>query len=113
MRCYARPMSAVAALLIVGLLALGHSTGHALADAGLITAVIIIVSACLLVSGLIYISAAAIRRRRAAAGACHTCSHPCREQPDLSAPRWPHRPLTRGEIPVIVISRDSDGQRSH
>jgi hypothetical protein len=39
-----------------------------------------------------------IRRRQAAAGACHTCSHPCRGAleplPERDAQLWPHRPLS-------------------
>ena len=120
MRCYAPRMSVIVTLLIVGFLALRHAAGRALAGAGLITAVIIVLGGCLFAAGVMVVTAATVRRRRAAAGACHTCSHPCREEPDLTpawgdqsphaplgTPLWPHRPLSRAALPVIVIPRQS------
>jgi hypothetical protein len=53
-----------------------------------------------------------IQRRRAAAGACHTCSHPCRGAmvplPERDAQLWPHRPLTRQPLPLTVIPAQPD-----
>ena len=106
LRCYAPSTSAIAAFLFIGYLALRHVTGHALAAAGLITTIVIALGVAGVAAGAIAVSAATIRRRRAAAGACHTCRHPCREvMPEFSAPRWPHRPLTRDALPVIVLPR--------
>ncbi len=97
----------IAAFLFIGYLAVRHAAGHALATASLATTIMIALGMAGLAAGAITVSAATIRRRRAAAGACHTCSHPCREAqvpvPGLDAPRWPHRPLTRTSLPLTVI----------
>lgn len=118
MRCYAPSTSAIAALLFIGYLALRHTAGHALASAGLVTTVIVVLGASLLAVGLTVVAAATVRRRRAAAGGCLTCAHPCQEPVeappayrgrqgtqvvDLPLPEWPHRPLTRGGLPAVVV----------
>jgi hypothetical protein len=101
LRCYAPSTSAIVASALVGYLALRDATGHALAAVGLATAIMIALGVAGVVAGAITVTAATIRQRRAAAGACHTCSHPCRQQAGLDAPRWPHRPLTRATLPVV------------
>jgi hypothetical protein len=106
-RCYAPSTSTVIALLFCGFLVLRHTAGHALTSVGLLTAVVIVIGVSGLAAGAIAVSAATIRRRRAAAGACHTCRHPCREamhplaKPEHTAPQWPHRPLTRTTLPIV------------
>jgi hypothetical protein len=100
-------MSVIVTLLAVGFLALRHTAGRALAGSGLITTIVIVLGGCLFAAGVMVVSATTIRHRRAAAGACHTCRHPCAEQPDLSTPVWPHRPLSRGTLPVIVVPRQA------
>ena len=113
MRCYAPSTSFILALVVIGYVALRDTAGHALAGAGLITAIVIAVGCCLLTTGLIVVSAAAVRRRRTAAGGCLTCTHPCREAATgtssvasgPSVPSWPDRPLTRAALPVVVIPR--------
>lgn len=107
LRCYAPSTSAIVALLFVGYLSLRHVTNHVLASASIATIVVIALGMAGIAAGAIAVSAATIRRRRAAAGACNTCSHPCQEAPGLSAPQWPHRPLTREALPVIIIPRQS------
>lgn len=101
MRCYAPSTTTIVALLFAGYLALRHTAGHALAG-GLIVSIVIVVGCGLLVGGLLVVSAAT-RRRRAAAGDCLTCSHPCQGEVDVSGPAWPHRPLTRASLPVVVV----------
>ena len=127
MRCYAPSTSAILALLFVGYLSLRHVTEHVLASASLAIIVVIVIGVAGLAAGAITVSAATIRRRRAATGACHTCSHPCQEEVGVEAvlargtthgapvcgdqspqsPQWPHRPLTREALPVIIIPRQS------
>jgi hypothetical protein len=98
LRCYLPSTSAIVIILIVGFLLLRHAATHTFAAAGVATMVVMAVGAAGLVAGTIAVSAVTIRRRRAAAGACHTCSHPCREAmvplPEFDAPLWPHRPLS-------------------
>jgi len=106
LRCYVPRTSVIVTLLVAGFLALRRTAGHALAGSGLITTIVIVLGGCLFAAGVIVVSAATIRHRRAAAGACHTCSHPCQQLPDLSAaPQWPHRPLTSTPLPVIIVPR--------
>jgi hypothetical protein len=95
------------ALLLVGYLSLRHVTEHVLASASLAIIVVIVIGVAGLAAGAITVSAATIRRRRAATGACHTCSHPCQEEVGVEEPLWPHRPLTREALPVIIIPRQS------
>ena len=104
MRCYAPSMSAIAAMVFAGYLALRHVTGHVLASASLLTAIVIALGVAGVAAGAIVVSAATIRRRRAVAGGCHTCSHSCREEM-VRMPQWPHRPLTRAPLPVVAIPR--------
>jgi hypothetical protein len=98
LRCYLPSTSAIVIILIVGFLLLRHAATHTFAAAGVVTMIVMAVGAAGLVAGTIAVSAVTIRRRRAAAGACHTCSHPCREAmvplPEFDAPLWPHRPLS-------------------
>ena len=105
LRCYAPSTSAIVAFVLIGYLALREVTGHALAAVGLVTTIMIALGVAGVTAGAITVAAATIRQRRAAAGACHTCSHPCRQQAELDAPRWPHRPLTRTTLPIVDIPR--------
>jgi len=119
LRCYVPRLSTIAAVLVVGILALRPTAGRASAGLGLVTDIIILVGGCLFAAVLTVVGVAMTKQRRAAAGACHTCSHPCRQQallprgrpsprtPLADAPGWPHRPLTRAALPVIVIPRQS------
>src|SRR6202035_5907983 len=74
-----------------------RAASHTFAPLGLATEIVIGVGLAGLAPGTIVISAVTIQRRRAAAGACHTCSHPCRGAmvplPERDAQLWPHRPL--------------------
>jgi len=107
LRCYLPSTSAIVVILIVGFLLLHNAASHTFAAAGLATMIVMAVGAAGLAAGTITVSAVTIRRRRAAAGACHTCSHPCREAmvplPEFDAPLWPHRPLSSTPLPVMVI----------
>jgi hypothetical protein len=98
LRCYLPSTSAIIVILAVAYIALHSVAGHGLAAFGLATEVVIAVGLAGLAAGTIVISAVTIQRRRAAAGACHTCSHPCRGAieplPERDAQLWPHRPLT-------------------
>jgi hypothetical protein len=106
-------MSVIVILLVVSFLALRHTAGRPLAGAGVITTVVVVLGGCLFAAGVLVVSAATIRHRRAAAGACLTCSHPCQEEtllargttPETPAPAWPHRPLSRASLPVIIVPR--------
>jgi len=109
LRCYLPSTSAIVVIVVVGILFLHNAAGHSFAAAGLATMIVIAVGAGGLVTGTLVVSAVLIRRRRAAAGACHACSHPCREAmlplPGFDAPQWPHRPLSSTPLPVTVIPR--------
>jgi hypothetical protein len=125
LRCYAPRMSVIVTLLVVGFLALRHTAGRALAGGGLITTGVIVLGGCLFAAAVMVISAATIRHRRAAAGACLTCRHPCQEEvllargttpgtpdwgdqsPQTPLAEWPHRPLSRAALPVIIVPRQS------
>jgi hypothetical protein len=115
LRCYVPRASTISALLFVALIVLGHVADHTLVSVGLLTVIVISLGFSGIAAGLVTVSAAVIRRRRAAAGACHTCRHPCREMiPESSAPEWPHRPLTRTALPVVAVPRQrttSDRER--
>jgi len=112
LRCYLPSTSAIVVILIVGFLLLHNAASHTFAAVGLATMIVMAVGAAGLVAGTIVVSAVLIRRRRAAAGACHTCSHPCREAmvplPELDAPLWPHRPLSY--LPGGQTSRMGDSR---
>jgi hypothetical protein len=97
-------------LLVAGFLAVRHTAGHALAGFGLLTIAVIAAGCLLFAAGLVVVSAASIRQRRAAAGACLTCSHPCRESVDPGGPAWPDRPLTRAALPVAAVPRQRQAQ---
>ena len=116
LRCYLPSTSAIVVIVIVGFLLLHSAASHTFAAAGLATTIVIAFGAAGLVAGTIAVSAVTIRRRRAAAGACHTCSHPCREAmvplPELDAPLWPHRPLSSTKLPVTVIPHQQGAPRT-
>jgi len=101
-RCYVPSTSAIVALVFIGYLALREMSGPAFAAVGVATWIVIALGVAGAAAAVIMVSAATIRGRRAAAGACHTCSHPCREalvpKPELDAPRWPHRPLAAAQL---------------
>ena len=107
LRCYLPSTSAIVIIVVVGILLLHNAASHSFAAAGLATTIVIAVGVGGLVAATLVVSAVLIRRRRAAAGACHACSHPCREAmvplPGLDAPQWPHRP--RGSLPGGQTSR--------
>jgi len=122
LRCYLPSTSAIVVILIVGFLLLHNAASHTFAAAGLATMIVMAVGAAGLAAGTITVSAVTIRRRRAAAGACHTCSHPCREAmvplPEFDAPLWPHRPLSylpggRPPVPPDVRPVRADGKERH
>ena len=98
LRCHLPSTAAIIAIVAIAYLALHNAAGHSPAGLSLATEVIIAVGLAGLAAGTIAVSAVTIRRRRAAAGACHTCSHPCRGAmvplPERDAQLWPHRPLT-------------------
>jgi len=112
LRCYLPSTSAILVILTVAYIALHGAAGHGLAGFGLATEIVIAVGLAGLAAGTIVISAVTIQRRRAAAGACHTCSHPCRGAieplPERDAQLWPHRPLTQRSLPLTVISAQPD-----
>ncbi len=107
LRCYLPSTSAIMVIVVVAILILHNTASHTFAAAGLATMMVMATGAIGLVAGTIVVSAVTIRRRRAAAGACHTCSHPCREAmvplPEFDAPLWPHRPLSRPSLPITVL----------
>ena len=119
LRCYLPSTSAIVVIVIVGFLLLRNAAGHSFAAAGLATTIVIAFGAAGLLAGTIVVSAVLIRRRRTAAGACHTCSHPCRgamvPSPELDAPLWPHRPLSyslRGDDPPAPPGMGEIGRAS-
>ena len=99
LRCYLPSTSVTLLILAVAYMALHGAAAHRFAGIGLATEIVIALGLAGLAAGTIAISAVTIRRRRAAAGACHTCSHPCRGAlvplPERDAQLGPHRPLTR------------------
>jgi hypothetical protein len=107
LRCYLPSTSAIIVIVAIAYLVLHSAAGHSPAGLGLATDVIIAVGLAGLAAGTIAVSAVTIRRRRAAAGACHTCSHPCRGAmvplPERDAQLWPHRPLTQQPLPLAVV----------
>jgi hypothetical protein len=98
LRCYLPPTSAILLTLALAYVALHGAADHSFAGLSLATEIVIALGLAGLAAGTIAISAVTIQRRRAAAGACHTCSHPCRGAieplPERDAQLWPHRPLT-------------------
>jgi hypothetical protein len=116
LRCYLPSTSAIVMIVFVGFLLLHSAASHTFAAVGLATMIVIAVGVAGLVAGTITVSAVTIRRRRAAAGACHTCSHPCREAmvplPEFDAPLWPHRPLSSTALPVTVIPHQQGAPRA-
>jgi hypothetical protein len=97
LRCYLPSTSATLLILAAAFIAFHSAASHTFAPLGLATEIVIGVGLAGLAAGTIVISAVTIQRRRAAAGACHTCSHPCRGAiaplPERDAQLWPHRPL--------------------
>jgi hypothetical protein len=116
LRCYLPSTSAIVIIVVAGILLLHHAASHTFAAAGLATMIVMAVGAVGLVAGMIVVSAVLIRHRQAAAGACHACSHPCREAmvplPGLDAPQWPHRPLSSAKLPVTVITHQAAAPRT-
>jgi hypothetical protein len=108
LRCYLPSTSAIIAILAVAYVALHSAARHSFAGIDLATEIVIALGLAGLAAGTIAISAVTIRRRRAAAGACHTCSHPCRGAlvplPERDAQLWPHRPLGKQPLPLTVVS---------
>jgi hypothetical protein len=108
LRCYLPSTSAIIAILAVAYVALHSAARHSFAGIDLATEIVIALGLAGLAAGTIAISAVTIRRRRAAAGACHTCSHPCRGAlvplPERDAQLWPHRPLSKQPLPLTVVS---------
>jgi hypothetical protein len=98
LRCYLPPTSAILLTLALAYVALHGTADHSFAGLSLATEIVIALGLAGLAAGTIAISAVTIQRRRAAAGACHTCSHPCRGAivplPERDAQLWPHRPLS-------------------
>jgi hypothetical protein len=106
LRCYLPSTTAIIAIFTVAYLVLHAAAGPRFAGFSVATDIVIGVGLAGLSAATIVISAVTIRRRRAAAGACHTCSHPCRGAmvplPERDAQLWPHRPLTHlpGGLPL-------------
>lgn len=108
LRCYLPSTSATLLILAAAFIAFHSAASHTFAPLGLATEIVIGVGLAGLAAGTIVISAVTIQRRRAAAGACHTCSHPCRGAiaplPERDAQLWPHRPLTQQPArPLLVV----------
>ena len=98
LRCYLPSTSATLLILAAAFIAFHSAASHTFAALGLATEIVIGLGLAGLTAGTIVVSAVTIQRRRAAAGACHTCSHPCRGAmvplPERDAQLWPHRPLS-------------------
>jgi hypothetical protein len=98
LRCYLPSTSMIIVGGIVACLLLRSANRASRAIAGPATEIVIAVGIAAVAAATITMSATVIRRRRAAAGACHTCSHPCRGAteplPERDAQLWPHRPLS-------------------
>jgi hypothetical protein len=99
LRCYLPSTSVTLLILAIAYMALHGAAARGFAGTDLATEIVIALGLAGLAAGTIAISAVTIRRRRAAAGACHTCSHPCRGAmvplPERDAQLWPHRPLSK------------------
>ena len=116
LRCYLPSTSATLLILAAAFIAFHSAASHTFAPLGLATEIVIGVGLAGLAAGTIVISAVTIQRRRAAAGACHTCSHPCRGAivplPERDAQLWPHRPLYlpggRPPVPPAVAAAGPD-----
>ena len=110
LRCYLPSTTATLLILVAAFIAFHSAASHTFAALGLATEIVIGLGLTGLAAGTIVISAVTVQRRRAAAGACHTCSHPCRGAmvplPERDAQLWPHRPLTlqpRTSLPLVVL----------
>jgi hypothetical protein len=131
MVCYARPVSRMAALLLVIFLVFGRPVGHFFDTAALMIAIAVAAGGAAVAAAVAIAAVLSIRRRRAAAGGCVSCQFRCQhamtEQPrrllvvsavsqrdadaGTGAPRWPDRPAYRSGPPVAG-SRPLVGSRS-
>jgi uncharacterized protein (DUF58 family) len=133
MVCYARPVSMMAALVLVVIAVFGRPVGHFFDAAALMLAITVAAGVAALAAVVAVAATMSIRRRRAAAGGCvgcqFRCQHAMTERPrrllvssapqrEPGAPRWPDRPTYRSAppavssrpVPVVIGSRPA-GQR--
>jgi hypothetical protein len=140
MVCYARPVSMMAALVLVVIAVFGRPVGHFFDAAALMLAITVAAGFAAVAAVAAFAAIMSIRRRRAAAGGCvgcqFRCQHAMTERPrrllvssapqrepgapqrEPGAPRWPDRPTYRSAppavssrpVPVVIGSRPA-GQR--
>ena len=85
MVCYARPASRIAALVVIAFVVFGHSIGHYLGAAALVTTIALATAVAAVAAALVFAAFLSTRRRRALAGGCvgcrFRCQHAMTEQP--------------------------------
>jgi hypothetical protein len=90
MVCYARPVSMMAAIVLVVFVIFGKPTVHFFGTATLVVAVTVALAAAAVATALVFGASVTTRRRRAAAGGCVTCQFRCQHaMTDHDGPRWP------------------------
>jgi hypothetical protein len=88
MVCYARPLSLLAAIVIVAWLVFSGPVTHFFATAAILVAVLIAAAAAAAAAAFVITAALSHRRRRAAAGGCVTCRFRCQHAMTGSRPFW-------------------------
>src|SRR6266496_6533341 len=88
MVCYARPVSFLAAILIVAWIAFSGPVSHFFATAAVIVAVLVAMAVAAAAAALVFTAAISTRRRRSAAGSCTACRFRCQHAMTGSHPFW-------------------------
>src|SRR5262249_58994085 len=88
MVCYARPLSLLAAIVIVAWLVFAGPVTHFFATAAILVAVLIAAAAAAAAAAFVVTAALSHRRRLAAGGGCVTCRFRCQHAMTGSHPSW-------------------------
>jgi hypothetical protein len=88
MVCYARPVTFLAATLIVAWLAFSGPVSHFFATAAVIVAVLVAMGAAAAAATVVFTAAMSTRRRRSAAGGCVACRFRCQHAMTRAHPFW-------------------------
>jgi hypothetical protein len=111
MVCYARPLSLLAAIVIVAWLVFSGPVTHFFATAAILVAVLIVTAAAAAAAAFVVTAALSHRRRRAAAGGCVTCRFRCQHAMTGSHPFWLVSTADRGGPAAAPGARpDAQGQ---
>jgi hypothetical protein len=88
MVCYARPVTFLAAILIVAWLAFSGPVSHFFSTAAVLVAVLVATAVAAVAAALVFATAMSARRRRSAAGGCTACRFRCQHAITGSHPFW-------------------------